>query len=92
MPPSSSQHTRRIRLPNQKDTINQFGIDIGGSLAKIVYYEECQPHDDDCFDYNHRRPGGRLCFAKFETSQIHECLDFIIEKVCIRERSKNIKR
>jgi type II pantothenate kinase len=46
------------------------GMQIGGSLAKIVY-----------FTSSNDIKGGRLHFKKFETEKIDECLDFIADLV-----------
>jgi type II pantothenate kinase len=41
---------------------------IGGSLAKLVYFS--REHGDDAL-------GGRLNFVKFETDRIDTCIDFM---------------
>lgn len=41
---------------------------IGGSLAKLVYFS--REHGDDSL-------GGRLNFLKFETDRIDTCIDFM---------------
>lgn len=41
---------------------------IGGSLAKLVYFS--REHGDDSL-------GGRLNFLKFETDRIETCIDFM---------------
>ncbi|KAI8072356.1 pantothenate kinase [Gongronella butleri] len=56
--------TRDIVLPNQTEYVSQIAVDIGGSLAKIVYFTK-------------GRTGGRLHFKKFETEKIDDCIDFI---------------
>jgi len=43
-------------------------LQIGGSLAKLVYFSR-EAHSTD--------PGGRLNFVSFETDHIDECLDFM---------------
>ncbi|KAL8975216.1 MAG: hypothetical protein Q9197_000567 [Variospora fuerteventurae] len=71
-PPTPSddgaQHDTDIRLPNHISVVSHVALDIGGSLAKLVYFS----HEPDCKD-----PGGRLNFVKYETDQIDQCLDFI---------------
>ncbi|KAI9285685.1 pantothenate kinase [Umbelopsis sp. AD052] len=67
---SHANDTRDIVLPNQTEHVSQIAIDIGGSLAKIVY-----------FTSSNDIKGGRLHFKKFETEKIDECLDFIAELV-----------
>lgn len=57
---------RDILLPHHSEDVRQIALDIGGSLAKIVWFS--------------KRPGisgGRLNFMKFETGKIEECIDFI---------------
>jgi type II pantothenate kinase len=44
---------------------------IGGSLAKLVYFS----HEANRTE----KPGGRLNFLKFETDRIEQCLAFINE-------------
>ena len=44
------------------------GLQIGGSLAKLVYFSR-EPASKEL--------GGRLNFLKFETDNIEQCLDFI---------------
>ncbi|KAI9495981.1 pantothenate kinase [Zychaea mexicana] len=65
-----SHETRDIVLPNQIEHVSQIAVDIGGSLAKIVYFTSSAD-----------RKGGRLHFKKFETDKIDECIDFIAELV-----------
>ncbi|RUS27179.1 fumble-domain-containing protein, partial [Jimgerdemannia flammicorona] len=57
---------RDIFLPNQTEHVSQIALDIGGSLAKVVY-----------FTGSPGRTGGRLNFKKFETEHIDLCIDFI---------------
>ncbi|KAJ3378053.1 hypothetical protein HDU92_007715 [Lobulomyces angularis] len=61
---ASIEESSDILLPNQKDHLNHIAVDIGGSLAKIVYYTN--------------QPSKRLNFTKFETHQIDECLEFLV--------------
>ncbi|KAI8142157.1 pantothenate kinase [Fennellomyces sp. T-0311] len=65
-----SHETRDIVLPNQTEHVSQIAVDIGGSLAKIVYFTSSAD-----------RKGGRLHFKKFETEKIDECIDFIADLV-----------
>ncbi|KAL8708281.1 MAG: hypothetical protein Q9225_007626, partial [Loekoesia sp. 1 TL-2023] len=62
------QHDTDIRLPNHKAVVSHVALDIGGSLAKLVYFS----HEPDTKDL-----GGRLNFLKYETDQIDQCLGFI---------------
>ncbi|CAG8590777.1 2167_t:CDS:10, partial [Acaulospora morrowiae] len=66
--------TRDIVLPNQTDYVSQIAVDIGGSLAKVVYFSR-KPNSSK---------GGRLNFVKFETERIDECMDFIANLVSRR--------
>lgn len=58
--------TRDIALPNHTDQVSHIAIDIGGSLAKIVYFTR---------DKNGQ--GGKLNFTKFETEKIHDCIEYM---------------
>lgn len=76
--PYEYEHDKRdIRLPNHTATISHVAADIGGSLAKIVYFspevrdETNQPGD--------KAPGGRLHFLRFETDNIDACIEFMRE-------------
>ncbi|CAO3595794.1 pantothenate kinase [Absidia repens] len=64
---TSHHETRDIVLPNQTDHVPQVAVDIGGSLAKVVYYTPSEAK------------GGRLHFKIFETEHIDACIDFIAE-------------
>ncbi|KAJ4338529.1 hypothetical protein N0V87_003858 [Didymella glomerata] len=57
-----------IRLPNHTAVVSHIAVDIGGSLAKLVYFS--REHGDDSL-------GGRLNFLKFETDRIETCIDFM---------------
>ncbi|KAB8338810.1 hypothetical protein FH972_021754 [Carpinus fangiana] len=57
-----------IRLPNHTAVVSHIAVDIGGSLAKLVYFSR-EPESRDL--------GGRLNFLKFETDRIHECIAFM---------------
>ncbi|KAI8875767.1 pantothenate kinase [Backusella circina FSU 941] len=63
-----AHETRDIVLPNQTEHVSQIAIDIGGSLAKLVYFTSAAD-----------RKGGRLHFKKFETDKIDECIDYVAE-------------
>lgn len=64
-----AQHdTRDIRLPNHKSVVSHVALDIGGSLAKLVYFTR-EPHSKNL--------GGRLNFLKFETDEIQKCFTFV---------------
>ncbi|KAF9951991.1 hypothetical protein BGZ72_006592 [Mortierella alpina] len=56
---------RDIQLPNTEH-VSQISVDIGGSLAKVVYFSRTAG-----------KKGGRLNFRKFETEKIDECIAFI---------------
>ncbi|KAH7139341.1 pantothenate kinase 4 [Dendryphion nanum] len=59
---------RDIRLPHHTEIVSHVAVDIGGSLAKLVYFSrEPNSHSD----------GGRLNFLKFETDKIDACIDFM---------------
>ncbi|KAK7548227.1 fumble-domain-containing protein [Phyllosticta citricarpa] len=62
--------TKDIRLPNHTAVVSHVAVDIGGSLAKLVYFSR---------DPTSKELGGRLNFLKFETDRIDECIDFMRE-------------
>ncbi|OAL49556.1 fumble-domain-containing protein [Pyrenochaeta sp. DS3sAY3a] len=57
-----------IRLPNHTSIVSHVAVDIGGSLAKLVYFSR-EPGDDSI--------GGRLNFLKFETDNVDACIEFM---------------
>ncbi|KAL7746713.1 hypothetical protein RI367_007993 [Sorochytrium milnesiophthora] len=59
--------TRDIVFPSQQCVLPQIAIDIGGSLAKVAYFEPSPALDG----------GGRLTFRKFETARMAECAAFV---------------
>ncbi|KAI9829304.1 MAG: hypothetical protein M1826_005768 [Phylliscum demangeonii] len=61
-------HGHDIRLPNHTAVVSHVALDIGGSLAKLVYFSR-ERHSTE--------PGGRLNFVNFETSKIEACLAFV---------------
>ncbi|KAL8697355.1 MAG: hypothetical protein Q9224_002363 [Gallowayella concinna] len=63
-----AQHDTDIRLPNHRAVVSHVALDIGGSLAKLVYFSH-EPNSED--------RGGRLNFLKFETDRIDQCLQFV---------------
>ncbi|KAL3418062.1 pantothenate kinase [Phlyctema vagabunda] len=63
-----SYDTKDIRLPNHTAVVSHIAVDIGGSLAKLVYFSR-EPHS--------REPGGRLNFMNFETDRIDDCIEFM---------------
>lgn len=64
-----AQHdSKDIRLPNNKAVVSHVALDIGGSLAKLVYFSR----EGDSFEL-----GGRLNFLKFETDRIDQCFEFV---------------
>ncbi|KAF1999666.1 pantothenate kinase [Amniculicola lignicola CBS 123094] len=62
---------RDIRLPNHTAIVSHVACDIGGSLAKVVYFSR-ESNDDG-------PSGGRLHFLKFETDKIDSCIGFMRE-------------
>lgn len=64
-----AQHdSKNIRLPNNKAVVSHVALDIGGSLAKLVYFSR---EPDSVVS------GGRLNFLKFETDRIDQCFEFV---------------
>ncbi|KAH7342372.1 fumble-domain-containing protein [Rhexocercosporidium sp. MPI-PUGE-AT-0058] len=67
-PNGGTHETKDIRLPNHTAVVSHIAVDIGGSLAKLVYFSR-EPHSRD--------PGGRLNFITFETDRIDDCIEFM---------------
>jgi type II pantothenate kinase len=61
-------HKRDIRLPNHTSVVSHVAADIGGSLAKIVYFSR---------ENDNAESGGRLHFLSFETDQIDDCIEYL---------------
>ncbi|KAJ2034075.1 hypothetical protein H4S03_005227 [Coemansia sp. S3946] len=57
-----------IVLPNQTERVQNIAVDIGGSLAKVVYYTTAAVG---------RQGGGRLHFKAFETDHLDLCIEFM---------------
>ncbi|KAI9733412.1 MAG: hypothetical protein M1834_003496 [Cirrosporium novae-zelandiae] len=71
-----------IRLPFHDKVVSHVAVDIGGSLAKLVYFTR-EPSPTD--------PGGRLNFIKFESDNIELCFNFI-KKLQTRHQKLNGSR
>ncbi|KAA8533152.1 hypothetical protein F0562_033315 [Nyssa sinensis] len=84
-----------IMLPKPSlDEFSHLSLDIGGSLIKVVYFSSnsnCLVDDngmrspEDSLEVSNSNSNwpflsGRLHFAKFETSKINDCLEFISSK------------
>ena len=65
---SYQHHKRDIRLPHHTAIVSHVAADIGGSLAKVVYFT--REHSDV-------ESGGRLSFLSFETDRIDACIDYL---------------
>ena len=61
-------HKRDIRLPNHTSVVSHVAADIGGSLAKVVYFSR---------ENGDPKAGGRLHFLSFETDRIDECIEYL---------------
>lgn len=81
------EHDRRdIRLPNHTSVVSHVAADIGGSLAKVVYFSREGGRQGsgvaaavvDDAPAEHVR-GGRLHFLRFETERIDQCIEFMRE-------------
>ncbi|KAH8690535.1 putative pantothenate kinase [Talaromyces proteolyticus] len=57
-----------IRLPHHTSVVSHVAVDIGGSLAKLVYFTR---------ELESPQEGGRLNFINFETERIDRCIEFI---------------
>ncbi|KAI9168477.1 hypothetical protein H9P43_007849 [Blastocladiella emersonii ATCC 22665] len=64
----TSGETHDLVLPHQHDELPQIAVDVGGSLAKVVYFVPSGARAGG---------GGRIHFAKFETEQIESCVAFV---------------
>ncbi|KAH0607479.1 uncharacterized protein H6S33_002513 [Morchella sextelata] len=58
--------TKDIRLPHHKADVSHIAVDIGGSLAKLVYFSR-EPNGE----------GGKLSFKNFETERIEELVAYM---------------
>ncbi|KAF2766441.1 pantothenate kinase 4 [Teratosphaeria nubilosa] len=65
---SYRHHQRDIRLPNHTSVVSHVAADIGGSLAKVVYFSR---------ENGHAEAGGRLNFLSFETEKIDDCIEYL---------------
>lgn len=65
---SYQHHKRDIRLPNHTSVVSHVAADIGGSLAKVVYFSR---------ENGHAESGGRLNFLSFETNKIDDCIEYL---------------
>ncbi|OLL22661.1 Pantothenate kinase [Neolecta irregularis DAH-3] len=72
----NAPETKDIFFPNHQNEISHAAVDIGGSLAKVVYFTR------------EEGGGGRLNFSKFETAHIEECITFLASIIENRRRSK----
>ncbi|KUJ07271.1 pantothenate kinase-like protein [Mollisia scopiformis] len=77
-----SHDTKDIRLPNHTAVVSHIAVDIGGSLAKLVFFSR-EPHS--------REPGGRLNFMNFETDRIDDCVEFM-KQLKVKQQKLNGSR
>ncbi|GAB7364541.1 hypothetical protein MBLNU230_g5348t1 [Neophaeotheca triangularis] len=76
-------HKRDIRLPNHTATVSHVAADIGGSLAKIVYFSRegsgnnASKATTGASPQGSTESGGRLHFLSFETERIDECIEYL---------------
>lgn len=61
-------HNRDIRLPNHTSIVSHVAADIGGSLAKVVYFSR---------ENGNAESGGRMNFLSFETDKIDSCIEYL---------------
>ncbi|KAK7205077.1 type II pantothenate kinase [Myxozyma melibiosi] len=69
-------HNRDIVLPHHTADVSHIAVDIGGSLAKLVYFTR----DDDSI-------GGRINFAMFETEKISDLIGFMSKLISVKRQS-----
>ncbi|KAJ5820330.1 hypothetical protein N7474_005921 [Penicillium riverlandense] len=72
-----------IRLPHHTGVVSHVAVDIGGSLAKLVYFTRELDAADN---------GGRMNFINFETHRIDICINFIRQLKEEHERSNGSVR
>lgn len=72
--PSGNGLGSDIRLPNHTGVVSHVAVDIGGSLAKLVYFTRETP---DGGGAGAAASGGRLNFTSFETDRIDDCIAFM---------------
>ncbi|OUM67743.1 hypothetical protein PIROE2DRAFT_39741, partial [Piromyces sp. E2] len=72
---------RQIAFPQNQRRPVQIGIDIGGSLAKVVWYSQNKN--------SYAATGGRLNFTKFETENIEKCIEFLKE-IIRKDNNENV--
>ncbi|KAK4842681.1 hypothetical protein QYF36_025926 [Acer negundo] len=69
----------KLDADQSESQISHLALDIGGTLIKLVYFSR---NKDRPIDENKNSKNsvieGRLHFAKFETSKINDCLEFIL--------------
>ncbi|KAK9462269.1 fumble-domain-containing protein [Lipomyces oligophaga] len=78
---SSKTHNRDIVLPHHTSDVSHIAVDIGGSLAKLVYFTR----DGDNL-------GGRINFTMFETENIQDLISFMSKLISARRRSSSVER
>ena len=62
--------TNKTVPPHHRATMNGLSM-LGGSLAKLVYFESNEGLN---------KKGGQICFKVFENRNINELISFIIDK------------
>ena len=78
------QHNiRGIRLPHHTAVVSHVALDIGGSLAKLVYFSR---------EPNSQELGGRLNFLNFETDRIGQCFEFVQQLLKTKQQALNGSR
>ncbi|KAF2226555.1 pantothenate kinase [Elsinoe ampelina] len=76
--PAFEQDKRDIRLPNHTGLVSHVAADIGGSLAKVVYFApETEEPANGKSKSKSKGKGGRLHFLRFETDKIDACIEFL---------------
>ncbi|KAG8626451.1 hypothetical protein KVT40_005396 [Elsinoe batatas] len=76
--PAFEQDKRDIRLPNHTGLVSHVAADIGGSLAKVVYFApETEEASNGKSKSKTKGKGGRLHFLRFETDKIDACIEFL---------------
>ncbi|ODV92712.1 hypothetical protein CANCADRAFT_1308 [Tortispora caseinolytica NRRL Y-17796] len=93
---SGPESPKEIALPHHTQEVSHIAVDIGGTLAKVVFFtrndkwERGRALGDSLIEKSDELPGGRLNFTSFETSKIDDCIAFM--KKLLLKHHKRIDR
>ncbi|TKA62226.1 hypothetical protein B0A49_10091 [Cryomyces minteri] len=63
-----------VQLPHNLQSVSHIAVDIGGTLAKVVYFS---PYRSAAGQDGQGRDRGVLRFGRFETDKIEDCIKFM---------------